>query len=143
MIFPIDDNPINADKKKMYQNFLTSAQDQYDFFNSHRRKNGTIDPSQHYERRYIRTNNKDDNRRPAWGQGGRDGSNSTERVSKYKSNSLIKARVDTGLSSLAKKNQCVMSSRSIGITGAIEEEKDIDNLSSSSKEIYLRDLLDP
>ena len=36
-----------------------------------------------------------------------------------------------------------MSMKSFGVNGAIEEEKDIDNISTSSKEIYLRDLLDP
>ena len=44
---------------------------------------------------------------------------------------------------MAQRNQNGMSARSIGIHGAIEEEKDIDNMSSSSREIYLRDLLDP
>ena len=90
----------------------------------HRRKNGTLDPSQHYDKRYVKTNLKDDSKRPAWGQGNRDGSNSGEKVSKYKSNLIVKARVDTGLSSLAKKHVHQQSARSIGVTGTIEEEND-------------------
>ena len=85
LIFPLPDVDENQEKIKLYEKFLASAQDQFEFFNSNKRKNGTLDPTQHYDKGYRR-NEKGDNKRPAWGQGNKDSNTSnSERVSKYKS----------------------------------------------------------
>ena len=37
LIYPLSDFPADAERRKLYQSFLSSAQDQYEFFNSHKR----------------------------------------------------------------------------------------------------------
>lgn len=45
LIYPLPESGVDAERRKLYQSFLASAQDQYEFFNSHKRKNGTLDPT--------------------------------------------------------------------------------------------------
>ena len=42
-IFPLDEIRANEENIRKYSEYLESAQDQYDFFNNGRRKNGTYD----------------------------------------------------------------------------------------------------
>jgi len=50
-IYPLDEIRANEERIQRYNEYLETAQDQYDFFNSGRRKNGTYDQTATYERK--------------------------------------------------------------------------------------------
>lgn len=50
-IYPLDEIRANEARAKQYSEYLEAAQDQYDFFNNGRRKNGTLDQNINYQRR--------------------------------------------------------------------------------------------
>lgn len=85
---------------------------------------------------------KDANKKPAWGQGGANNQYQTEKISKYKANLIVKARVDTGLNASLRKTQNTQSSRSLAIE-PINEEKEDEHGRTNVHEINLQDLLDP
>lgn len=95
MIYPLPDTEENAERIQKYHSYLYATQDQYDFFNNGKRKGAT---AADYEKRRLQAVQEQEKR---WRHGGtatigKDPA-APEKISKYKANLHVKAKVDTGL----------------------------------------------
>lgn len=96
-IFPLEETSENLDKIERYKKFMESAADQYDFFNSGRRKNGTFDNNLTYEKKTVRKMESSGGVQP-WRAGAPNEKGYIwEKPSKYQQKNTVKSRVDTGL----------------------------------------------